>query len=163
MVDYNNSVVMIDALHRLSPSEQELVYTAPFLVCILIAGADGTIDRKEMKKALNIVQKAQGVSDSMTTLFTELAQDFEDKFKIIEQGFPYEATQRTPLITEELEGLNLIWQKMSQPFAVEYYNTLLRLAREVAASSGGVLGMNAVGSEEARLVKLSMITNPSTR
>lgn len=37
---------------------------------------------------------------------------------------------------------------------------LIMLAKEVAASSGGLLGMNKIGSEEARLVKLTMIQNP---
>lgn len=149
-------------LSRLLASEQELMYKAPILVCILIAGADGNIDRKEIKKAMTIVQKKQTGDNAVATLFKELAQDFEDKIKVVEQGYPYEATQRTPLITEDIAGLNELWKKLPAAFATEFYNFLLMLAQEVAASSGGVLGMNSIGSEEARLVKLSMIKNPST-
>jgi hypothetical protein len=154
---------MIVELSRLLASEQELMYKAPILVCILIAGADGNIDRKEIKKALTIVQQKQTGDGAVATLFKELAQDFEDKVKIIEQGYPYEATQRTPLITEDLQMLNELWHKLPIAFANEFYTILLMLAQEVAASSGGVLGMNSIGSEEARLVKLSMIKDPSTR
>lgn len=153
---------MMTELSRLAASEQELMYKAPILVCILIAGADGNIDRKEIKKALTIVQKKQTGDSAMATLFKELAQDFEDKVKIIEQGYPYEATQRTPLVTEDLQALNEVWRKLPIAFAKEFYNILLMLAQEVAASSGGVLGMNSIGSEEARLVKLSMLKDPST-
>ncbi|HMV11156.1 MAG TPA: hypothetical protein PK325_18135 [Cyclobacteriaceae bacterium] len=151
---------MIAELSRLSSGEQELVYKAPLLVCILIAGADGNIDRKEIKKAINIAQKKQKGSDPVSVLFKELAQDFEDKLKIIEQGYPYEATQRTPLISDELKELNKLWQKLPQSFSKGYYDMLVMLAKEVAASSGGLLGMNKIGSEEARLVKLTMIQNP---
>lgn len=153
---------MIEELSRLSAGEQELMYKSPILVCILIAGADGNIDRKEIKKAMTIVQKKQAGDNAIATLFKELAQDFEDKVKIIEQGYPYEATQRTPLIAEDLQVLNDLWRKLPIAFANEFYTILLMLAQEVAASSGGVLGMNSINSEEARLVKLGMIKNPST-
>lgn len=151
---------MIAELSKLSSGEQELVYRAPLLVCILIAGADGDIDRKEIKKAINVVQKKQKGTDPVSLLFQEVAQDFEDKLKVLEQGYPYEATQRTPLIAEELTDLNVLFPKLPEPFAKGYYEILLLLAREVATSSGGLLGMNSIGSEEAKLVKLSMIKNP---
>lgn len=151
---------MVAELSKLSSSELELVYKAPLLVCILIAGADGTIDRKEIKKAITIVQKKQKGTDSVSMLFKEVAQDFEDKLKVLEQGYPYEATQRTPLLTDELNALNSLWPKLSQDFAKGYYEILLMFAQEVAASSGGLLGMKSIGAEEAKLVKLTMIKNP---
>ena len=153
---------MSGELSKLSSGEVELLYKSPLLVCILIAGADGNIDRKEIKKAINIVHKKQKGTDSVSGLFKEVSQDFEDKLKVLEQGYPYEATQRTPLLTEELGGLNLLWPKLPKDFAKGYYEILLMLANEVATSSGGLLGMNSVGSEEARLVKLNMIKNPAS-
>lgn len=153
---------MVPELSKLSSGEQELMVKAPLLVCILIAGADGNIDRKEIRKAITVVQKKQKGFDAVAGLFKELAQDFEDKLKIIEQGYPYEATQRTPLIVDELAGLNRLWARLPQGFAKGYYDMLLMLAREVAASSGGLLGMKSIGSEEARLIKLTMIQNPVT-
>lgn len=152
---------MIAELSKLSSGELELVYKAPLLVCILIAGADGDIDRKEIRKAIHVAQKKQKGTDPVSVLFKEVAQDFEDKLKVLEQGYPYEATQRTPLIIEELTGLNLLFPRLPQSFAKGYYEILLLLAQEVAASSGGLLGLNAIGSEEAKLVKLSMIKNPA--
>lgn len=151
---------MVAELSKLSSAELELVYRAPLLVCILIAGADGDIDRKEIKKAINVAQKKQKGTDPVSELFKEVAQDFEDKLKVLEQGYPYEATQRTPLIVEELTNLNALFSKLQRDFAKGYYEILLLLAQEVATSSGGLLGMNSVGSEEAKLVKLSMIKNP---
>jgi len=151
---------MVAELTKLSSAELELMYKAPLLVCILIAGADGDIDRREIKRAINIVQKKQRGSDSVSVLFKEIAQDFEDKLKVLEQSYPYEATQRTPLLIEELSSLNSLWLRFSQGFAKGYYDILIMLAQEVAASSGGLLGMKSIGAEEAKLVKLTMIKNP---
>lgn len=151
---------MVPELSKLSSVELELIYRAPLLVCILIAGADGDIDRKEIKKAINVAQKKQKGTDAISVLFKEVAQDFEDKLKVLEQGYPYEATQRTPLLVEELTSLNTLFPKLPQAFAKGYYEILLLLAQEVATSSGGLLGMNSVGLEEAKLVKLNMIKNP---
>lgn len=151
---------MMEELSGLSSHDLELMYKAPLLVCILIAGADGMIDRKEIKKAITIVQKKQKGTDSVSVLFKEIAQDFEDKLKVLEQGYPYEATQRTPLLTQELGMLNSLWSRFPQNFAKGYYDILLMLAQEVAASSGGLLGMKSIGSEEAKLVKLTMIKSP---
>ena len=117
---------------------------------------------KEIKKAITIVQKKKSGADSVSILFNEIAQDFEDKLKVLEQGYPYEATQRNPLLVEELTSLNLLWSRISSGFAKGYYEILLMLAQEVAASSGGLLGMKRVGSEEARWVKLPMIKKPVT-
>lgn len=155
---------MIPELDRLTSSEVELVYKSPILVCILIAGADGKIDRKEIKEALSFAEKKQRVSvSSVSALFKEITKDFEDKLKSLIQSYPYETTQRTPMIVEELAGLNEIWRKVDASFASEFYKTLLSISESIATSSGGLLGYKSVGSEEARYLKLTMIKDPSGR
>ena len=47
-----------------------------------------------------------------------------DKLKSLIQSYPYETTQRNPLIVEELAGLNQIWRKIDPSFAHEFYKTL---------------------------------------
>ncbi|MBX2963200.1 MAG: hypothetical protein KF687_11860 [Cyclobacteriaceae bacterium] len=154
---------MVPELYQLSASEMELVYKAPILVCILIAGADGTIDRKEIKEAIRFAEKKKEKStSSVSILIHEVATDFEDKLKILLQNYPYESTQRNALIAEELAHLNDLWSKIEPRFAKEFYQTLLSIAEKIATSSGGVLGYNAVGAEEARYIRLDMINNPAT-
>ena len=153
---------MIPELDRLSGSEVELVYKTPMLVCILIAGADGKIDKKEINQAMVFAEKKQRRSiSSVSVLFREISKDFEDKLKSVIQRYPYEATQRNPLIVEELTEINQILRKIDPAFAQEYYKTLLGIAESIATSSGGLLGYNSIGSEEARFIKLSMIKDPS--
>ncbi len=48
---------MVKELEKLSGKEVELMLKAPILLCILIAGADGTIDRKEIKEAIHVTVK----------------------------------------------------------------------------------------------------------
>lgn len=149
---------MIAEFDHLTPQEIELAYKAPILVSMLIAGADGTIDRKEILGAIQSVEKKHRRSTSaLAALLKEIGSDFEDKFKLLMQEFPYESVQRNPLIVEELQKLNQLFLKLDQAFAKEMYNALLAIAEKTARSSGGFLGLRKIGAEEARYVKLPMI------
>jgi tellurite resistance protein len=154
---------MLEVLEKLAAPEVETLSRAPLLVCILIAGADNKIDDKEIKGAVSLASKRKGKSkDSLGQFYDMIAEDFEDKFKIVMQAFPSETKQRNALLSEELGRLNKILPKIDKAFAKDYYQCLLRIARKIAESSGGLLGMNAVGEEEDKLVGLPMIKNPST-
>lgn len=153
---------MLREFDKLNEKEIELMFKAPFLVCILIAGADGTIDRKELKGAINIAEKKHKKAGIMSPYFKELAQDFEDKLKILIQSYPYESTQRNPLIVSELTELKAIWPKLPKDFALEFYVTLKDIASGIASSSGGMLGIRSVDAEEAKFIQLSMIQNPAS-
>lgn len=151
--------VMITEFDKLTDSEIELMLKAPVLVCILIAGADGTIDRKEIKEAIAQTQKNN--KSALTGYLKEVSQDFEDKLKILIQSYPYESTQRNPILIEELGQLNGLWKKIDKVFSVQFYQMLKELAEKIAASSGGLWGMKTVTNEEAKYVRLPMISDPS--
>ncbi len=153
---------MILELKRLKTEEQDLIYRAPFLVSLLIAGADGTIDRKEVREAIRFAENSLiGMDSALARLMREITADFEDKLKVLIQYYPYEATQRNPLIAQELEGLNALWSRIDKTLAIGFYTLLLDIAHHIAESSGGVMGIRSVGSEEARYVRLTMIKNPA--
>ena len=71
--------VMIKEFDSLTDSETELMLKAPVLVCILIAGADGTIDKKEIKEAIAQTQKK--TKAALSDYLKEVSQDFEDKIR----------------------------------------------------------------------------------
>lgn len=152
---------MIPEFENLNDHEIELVLKAPVLVCILIAGADGEIDRKEIKEAILVVQRQKSKDNVLSGYFRELAQDFEDKIKIMIQSYPYESTQRTPLVIQDLAELNLVWGKLNKNFATAYYDMLKSLAEKVASSSGGIWGMKKIAAEEAKYLGLPMLSNPA--
>lgn len=152
---------MIPELQHLHDRELELLLKAPILVCLLIAGADGNVDRKEVREAIRLANRKYKQSlTPAAQFFKEIARDYEDKLQIILQAYPFESTQRTPLIVEELSELNQLWSKLDAAFSREFYHTLREIAQQVASSSGGWLGMRSIGAEEARYVTLPMIIDP---
>lgn len=150
---------MIDEFNKLTDTEIELMYKAPVLVCILIAGADGKIDRKEIKQAIAQTQKKN--MSALDNYLKEVSQDFEDKLKVLIQSYPYESTQRNPILIEELGQLSGLWKKMDKGFSVHFYNLLRDLALKIAGSSGGLWGMKTVANEEAKYIHLPMISDPA--
>jgi len=153
---------MLQEFNKLSPAEVELMYKAPVLVCILIAGADGNIDNKEIKGAIALTEKKQKRSKShLLPFYNELGQDFEDKLKIVIQEFPSSEAERSPLVVQALLGINPILKKLDRNFAIEFYSSLKEISSTIAESSGGLLGIKKVGDEEAKYVHLSMINDPA--
>ncbi len=151
---------MIRELEKLSASEVDLVMKTPLFVCILIAGADNEIDGKEIKGAIELAKKGKAKAN-MSEFYKIAAEDFEDKLKIILQELPFESTQRTPVLVDELSRLNSILPKIERTFAIDFYNSLRYIAKKIAESSGGLLGMKSVGEEEMKLLGLPMIKDPS--
>ncbi len=154
---------MIPQFDRLSQDEQEFMYKAPILVAILIAGADGEIDRNEIQEGITQAKKKQKMASAeMMELYREISEDFEDKLKIVLQSYPVEAVQRNTMIVEELSRLNSVFPRLDKNFSTQYYQSICDLAMKVAQSSGGLLGMKSIGAAEARYVKLPMINVPAT-
>lgn len=151
---------MIKELERLTDMEAEQMLKAPILLCILIAGADGTIDRKEIKEAINVAGKRKEKT-ILDNYFKEVSTDFEDKLKVLLQSYPYESTQRNPILIQELSQLNPILKKLDKTFSKPFYDMLKELAEKIAGSSGGLWGMMSVDSEEAKYIRLPMIEDPS--
>lgn len=154
---------MIKALDKLAAQELETLARAPLLVCILIAGADNEIDDREIKGAIKLVQNgARNIKDSLGQFLGTVTEDIEDKLKIVMHSFPSDARDRNPMLFDELRKLNKILPKIDKSFASNYYRCLLQIAKKIAESSGGLLGIQAVGEEEGELIGLPMIKNPSS-
>lgn len=152
---------MIDYFENLSQDEIDLMYKAPVLIAILIAGADNKIDKKEIKEALNISKLKQTKSRRiLIDYFAELGKEFE--YNLIEEiaSLPREARKRNPVIIEELEKLNLVLPKLDAKFAIQFYDSMKDIAKRIANASGGILGYLSVDYEESKLLELKMINNP---
>ncbi|MBS1950924.1 MAG: hypothetical protein OJF59_003314 [Cytophagales bacterium] len=153
---------MRNSLDRLSSEDREFLMKAPILVSILIAGADGKIDRSEIQEGMKQAKNNQKTTSAeLMELYDEVGSDFEDKLKIVLQGYPVKGQLRNKAITEELVLLNDFWPKLDDDFSKAYYQSLRDLALSVAQSSGGILGMNTIGAEEAKYINLPMIKDPS--
>ncbi len=150
---------MFQELRRLSDSEKDFLYKSPILVCILIAGADGTIDKKEINEAIGQAKKRQS-QHGLAEFYAEVGQDFEDKLKIVLRDYPSDPGQRNNTLSEDLKYLNEILPKLDKNFASRFYKSLREIAMGIAQSSGGILGMKSVGKEELEFVNLPMLNEP---
>ncbi len=153
---------MIPELHHLPDHQIETLIKAPFLVSLLIAGADDHIDQNEIREAASIARKRQKISSPVLyNFYKEVNNSFEDKLKVVMMNLPSEATKRNIVIQEELSMLNDIFPDLDPKFSKELYVSLLDTAKKVAEASGGIFGMNKIGAEEMELIALSMIKNPA--
>ena len=152
---------MIRELKNLSRDEMEALIKAPLLVSILIAGADGKIDRNEINSAMESSLEKARRSNALRAFYENVSEDFEDKLKVIIQSYSSSADKRGKKIAEELTALNPILSKIDGKLAKEIYDSLLQMALGIAKSSGGIFGLKSIGEEEARYLNLSMIQPPS--
>ena len=153
---------MIPEFNRLSSEETDLMFKAPFLIIILIAGADDKIDKHEMKQAVAISKlKLKRARRELVKYYNIVGEDFEDKLKIFIHDLPKDTDERNEEISKELAKLNDIFPKLDKKFAVNYYESMKDMAVKIAESSGGVFGFMSVGYEESKVVDLKMIKEPS--
>lgn len=153
---------MIPELKSLREDEIEALLKAPVLVSILIAGADDNIDKNEIKEAISTAKSKQTrAREGLVDFYKLVAENFEGDLQKMIQKLPETAIQRTPIINKELRRLNRIFVKLDKPFAIKIYGSLKDMAKRVAEASGGILGYMSVSYEEAKLLELEMINDPS--
>lgn len=155
---------MIPELKQLASDELETLIKAPLLVSILIAGADGQIDKSEIRGAINTAKKKTQSNSSLKVFYESVSEDFEDKLKVLIQSYPSNPAARCEQIEKELATLNTIFTKVEGQLAIEIYSSLKNLAMSTAKSSGGLFGFrSSIGPEEAKYVELPMIQPPGKR
>ena len=155
---------MIPEFTELNETEVDLMLKAPLLTAILVASADDNIDKSEMKEAVNVLSLSpQKSRKELKSYYSLVAEDVEDKLKILVHELPSTTRERTDVILEELKQLNSILPKLNKSFSIRFYESLKDLAKRVAESSGGVFGFMSVGYEESKVIELKMIKDPSKK
>lgn len=153
---------MIKEFENLREEEVQLLLNAPVYVAILIAGADGNIDKSERKEAVEVARSKQSrAREQLVDYYKEVGANFEDSFNKLIDELPDNSEERTKIITAELRKLNFILPKIDNDFSVKLYASLKELAKKIAEASGGILGYLSVSYEESKLAELNMITDPS--
>lgn len=153
---------MIPEFEPLREDEREVLLKTPVYVAILIAGADGKIDKSERKEAIEVARNKQSRSrDQLSEFYKLVGTDFEANFTKLEDELPSGTEARATAITTELRKLNFILPKVDKNFAIKFIASLKDLAKKIAEASGGVLGYLSVSYEESQLIELKMIKEPS--
>lgn len=153
---------MVPEFENLTEEESTLLLKAPALVCVLIAGADGKIDSKEIEEAILISKiKQTRARKALIEYYREVGVHFHQQLTELIRALPQDAKERSNAVVEELEKLNPILKKLDKTFAVKLHASLKDDAKKIAEASGGVLGLMKIGYEESKFIDLKMIKDPS--
>ena len=153
---------MIPQFEDLSQEEEELMYSLPIYVSVLIAGADGKIDNNEIKKAVSLANlKKKKARQDLLEYYSHVYRDFEDKIKVTIANLPMGSKERESILIEDIKKANDVFEKIDKRFATKLYASLKDMALHIAEASGGVFGYMSVGYEESKLIDLKMIKDPS--
>jgi len=153
---------MIYQLNNLQASEKEIVEKAPLLVAVLIAGADGKLDKEELEEMARVVHvKSFSEQNDVGALYKELDKDTNIKIGKLIYALPSNMEVREAELISQLTALNGIMKKMDSTFSAQLYNSLREIAVYVARASGGILGVGKINYQEDELVALPMLENPA--
>ncbi len=153
---------MITQLLHLSEEEIDLIYQAPILTSILISGVEGPINDRKINAAIEFAKKeVKEARALMYDLYLEILENIEEKIQETIGMYPEDPHLRCQQISQELEKLNEILPKLDKSFAVVYYISLKNIARKIARSTGGFLGIfGKISKAERKYLDLDMIQDP---
>ncbi len=145
-------------LSSLSPASITQLKDAHAYITILIAGADGNIDKNELAWAEKIVQirtytGAEGFEDFHNQVNAELPA----KITALMASLPKDPKSRSEVISNVLSELNPILASLDPSDAFYLYKGYTALASRIAKASGGILAFFSIGPEEKKWVGLPMI------
>ena len=153
---------MIKEFENLREDQIDTLLKAPVYVAILVAGADGNIDKQERKEAIEVARSKQSrAREQLVDYYKEVGQTFEEDFNRLISELPDNPEERSKVISAELRKLNFIFPLIDKSFAAKLYGSLKDQAKKIAEASGGILGYLSVSYEEAKLIELRMINDPS--
>lgn len=151
---------MIHEFKNLTEEESNLMLITPALVTILIAGAEGKIDDKEIDWGTSITHIRANEHSIVQNYYLETDRNFNETLKKLIEVLPQDVKERSNKINSELKKINNILPKLDPEFSKEFYKGLLSLAKHVAEASGGIWGYGSISPEEKKHLNLHVIDPP---
>ncbi len=151
--------LMIEQFSGISQDDYQTLKDSISLITVLIAGADGHIDRKEKEWAEKVTNiRSYALPDGLKEFYLEVGEDFAVKLGADIALYDIETEARNKQISQKLGELNAIFPKIvDREVAIAFYESLLSFARHVARASGGFLSWGSVNAQEKRLLGLDAI------
>lgn len=151
---------MIPEFNDLNQQEINLLLNTPALLTLLIAGAGGDIDKKEIDWGAKIAHFRAGQSTILQNYYKEVDKIFTDSLNEFLRVMPKDESERSNKINNELKKINDILPKLDPEFAKELYKSFLSLSKQVAKASGGIWGYGSISPEEQKYLDLEVIKPP---
>lgn len=144
----------------LNVEEKETLVNSISWITILIAGADGEIDKEELEWAKKITGiRAYKYPEVLENFYSTVGTDFQQKVDTLVSTLPKDVKERTEVLSNKLSTLNPILAKLDNHIAHAYYQSFTSFAEHIAKSHGGFLRFFSVSLEEKKLLSLPMITS----
>jgi len=149
----------LEGFKHLTIDEFDALVEASALVTVLVGASDGELDREEHLWSEQLMRtKTYSTATYMHDFYRVAAEGFWVRVQSIMAHYPKNIATRNEAIIGKLAMLNDVFPKLDIKIAAQLYKGLLALAEEVAEASGGFLRIGAVSTEEAKWVKLPMLT-----
>lgn len=144
--------------NNLTIAENDKLKKAISLITILIAGADGNIEKDELTWAKKIAGvREYGPPTLLHGFYQEVGVDYDETVNGYLETLPEDTAERTSIISEHLSELNPILAKLDNQMAHAYYKSFTSFAEHVAKATGGFMGFFSVSAEEKSLMTLPML------
>lgn len=147
---------MQNQLYKISDQERKQLIEAPVLITLLIAGADGEFNAKEEQWAEKVIGFRKDTAHYTLQYYYELVSEGFDKKLEEFHGIYGGMANRSTAIQEELTKLRPILAKLDEHYREKLVESYKSLAKQIAESSGGILGFFSRNKEEESLMKLEM-------
>ncbi len=150
---------LLTGFDQLLKEEIDALVEAPALITILVGASDGDLDREERTWSERLLRsRTYNNPKKLNEFYRVVVEGFWVKVHSEMAHLPQDPETRNAQISARLELLNPILAKLDVQLAADLYKGFLGLAEETAEASGGFLRIGAISAEEARWVKLPMLT-----
>ena len=145
-------------LSILSSEEIGKLKDAHAYIAILLAGADGKIDPRELSWAEKIAHIRSFAGDERLRNFhEEVDKELHAKIEQLLKELPGETKARNQVISEILSQLNPILAALDPAIGAYLYKSYISYAHRIATSTGGILSFFTISAEEKKWVGLPML------
>ena len=145
-------------LNILSSEEIGKLKDAHAYIAILLAGADGKIDPRELSWAEKIAHIRSFAGDERLKNFhEEVDLELHAKIQQLLTELPTETKARNQAISEVLAQLNPILAALDPAIGAYLYKGYKSYAHRIATSTGGILSFFTISAEEKKWVDLPML------
>jgi hypothetical protein len=149
---------MIENFANLNEIEFNKLKAAIAQITILIAGADGKIDKEEAEWAKKVTEiRSYKMHNDIKPYYQEVGKTYVEDMNAMLQELPTDYLEREKILISNLSELNQILPKLDEQIAARLYQSFKSFANHVAKASGGFMGFFSVDSRESELMQLSMI------
>lgn len=144
---------------KLNKEDQDKLIDAIPQITILIAGAEGGINRKETEWANKLTAiRAYAHYDQLHSYYQNVGLHFQEKIDHLLDTLPTDVSIRTRILSDYLSELNPILKKLAIEDGAMMYKSFTSFAKHVARAAGGFLGFGSISSAESKLINLPMLT-----